>query len=87
MRDALSNIFLQQLSCRSTSLQIIAEANANLTQSFVQLGQSRQGLDWITRTRYSFEVFSMSRASPPALSLVDDSKTLRYQQGDPADLL
>ena len=46
-----------------------------------------QGLDWIAGPGYSFGVFSKSRFLPPALSLVDNSKTLRYQQGDPTDLL
>ena len=41
-------------------------------QTFVLLGQSRQGLDWIVRPGYSFGVFSKSRLAPPALSSVDD---------------
>ena len=50
-------------------------------QTFVLLGQSRQGLDWIVRPGYSFGVFSKSRFAPPALSSVDDQKTLRASRG------
>ena len=45
----------------------------------------RLGLDWIVGPGYSFGVFLTSRSTPQALSLVDDPKTLRDQQGDPTD--
>ena len=52
---------------------------------FVLLSQSRQGLDWIVRSEYSFVVFSKFRFPPPALSSVDNQKMSCDSRGVPTD--